>query len=449
MGNKTGTRTINKDTLFSKAAALVLILLLSCISFCQSAPRNAPKNSSANDPNDKLLDQYVQAKGTGIITFDASNIKQFWIDKSVVAKKNSFEVALSESGERAFESVPLKIKLVRVSEVQDCRIEVIAEAGALDFSVLNNSSKVVSTSSPEDDFLQYKVAAAVLHLEDTRDLSFSLKFRSKDSAPLAIKKVILSFSDNKNSRFLASPGMLTFTEKDMEDGNFAVINESDHSFAVSGKRFVLLSRKKILIGDKELSHSVTIKNIGENPTTIYFGYAPYTKAHLHLQNNNTPYNNKNTVFKIISAEVNSNRIIADSLPEWEKGCYLALNAKEDLSDFPNFSFVNGTISEVKKLDNGQAEIIMDKPVQAPIKQGTTARIQARPGAANLYIFVRRLNPGEEVTLASKIRRDDNFLQYSSEAFCRGTYYVAPLISFQPVNANEEIKIRISDFTVSY
>lgn len=419
------------------------------MSFSQSKTEN--KKETADDSNEKLLNQYIQSKGTGIIVFDSSNIKQFWIDNSVAGRKSFFEVRLNKTEEQKYESVPLIIQLANVNEAQDCRIEVIADADFFSFSVLNNRAEVVSASSPEDGFLHYRVASAILHMEDTSDLNFSLKFRSKDSESLVIKKIILSFSDNKNSRFLVSPGVLRITGNDMEGGNISVIknDEDNHSFSVSGKRFSLISRKKILIGDKELSHSVTIKNIGNSPTTVYFGYAPYTKAHQHLYQTNNPYKNKNTVFNIVSSEANSNRIIVDALPEWEKGCRLALNAKEDLSDFPNFSFVNGTISEVKALDDGHAEIVMDKLVQSPIKKGTKARVQANQGNANLYIFVRRLNPGEEVTLASKIRKDENFLQYSSEAFCRGTYYVAPLILSHSVNANEENRIRISDFTISY
>ena len=398
------------------------------------------------DSNEALIQQYVQAKGTGNIVFDASNIKQFWIENTVAAYKNYFEIQLNKAGALTFESVPLKIQLANVNETQDCKIEVIADTDIFDFSILNNDLRSIGSSSPEEDYLQYKVCSGVFHLEDTNNLSFKLVFRSKELKPLAIKRIILSFSKNKKSKFLLSPGVFHITGKDMECKEKVTIEKN--SFSVSGKRYELFSKNRILVGDRDMSNSVTVRNVGDTPTTIYLGYAPYTKNRQLIQSRNNPYKN-GAIFKIVSAEVNSNKVIVDAVPEWEKGCHLVLNAKEDLSDFPNFSFVNGTISDVKILDNGQAEIVLTAPLKTALKKGTTARVQAPSGAMYLYTNTKRLEPGEEVTLSSQVRKDDDFLLFSPKAFCRGTYYVIPVLLSYSINKDDINKIKITNFTVSY
>lgn len=395
-----------------------------------------------NDADEKLLTQYVQSKGSGIIVFDPSNIKQFWIDNSVVAKKTSFQIQIDSSSE----SVPLKIQLSNVNETQDCRIEVVADSTDFSFCVLNNDSKVISTSSSEDIFMRYNIVSATFHLEDTTNLSFNLKFRS--NASLEIKRIILSFSDNSKSSFLVSPGVLRITGNDVEGTDKITSDEKNNSFSVSGESFTISSKKKILVKDNELSNNITIKNIGDKPADIYFGYTPYTNNLQRIHNRNTFYKTVNKVFKIISSEDNSNKLIIDSVPEWEKGCYLVLNAKEDASDFPNFSFLD-RLSDLKEIGNGHAEITLDNPVKKVIKPGTTARLQAKLGYSHIYTNIKRLAPGEEVTFSSKIKKDNDFLLYSAKAFCRGTYYVVPVIVSVTVNRDGENKIMITDFTVSY
>lgn len=421
---------------------VLFILGVPIISFAQNVTENSSRITKESD--NKLINQYIQSKGAGIITFDASNIKQFWIDNSVISKKDSFEILLNAASNT---SVPLKIQLANVNEVMDCNIEVIADTGDFSFSVLNDSSKVVSTSSQKDDFLNYKVVSAVLHLEDTKGAVFSLKFSSKKLSSVNVKNVILSFSDNKNSSFLVSPGTIAIAGNDVTGGGKKEIR-GDNSFSVSGKRFEIFSKKKIFLSDKSLSNSVTIKNIGDKPTDIYFGYAPYTEKRQNINNRNNPYKS-NKVLSVLSSEVNSNKIIVDSYPEWEKGCCLVLNAKDDLSDFPNFSFVDGTITEVKKIDDTHSEILLSKPIKTQIKTGTKIRVQSKPGNTYIYTNSKRLKPGEEITFSSSIKKDESFLQYSPKAFCRGTYYVVPLIVSLSVDPNSENTILISDFSVSF
>jgi hypothetical protein len=426
----------------------VLFLLVSLCSWT-ALGQNTTGVQNTSESNEKLLQQYIQSKGAGIITFDASNIKQFWTERSIISKDNSFDVLLT-SDQNEFKSNPLKLQLANVNESQDCKIEIIASTSDFDFSVLNNKLKTISSSSSEEKFMHYSIKSSTFHLEDTKNISFFITFTSKTEI-VSIKHIILSFFQNKDSSFLVHPGLLNIIENDdyTTDATSKKKDGLGHSLTASGKWFGIRSKKKIILDDNELTNSVTIKNIGENPTDIYFGYIPYTKNGQNIHNRNNPYKDTNTILTVVSSEANSNIIVVDSYPEWETGCFLALNAKEDMSDFPNFNFVDGKITEVRKIDDTHTEIIFDKPIKSKLKTGTKARIHSKHGSTYLYTDKKRLDPGEEVTFSSTIKKDEEYIQYGTKAFSRGTYYVIPIILSYSVNKEKDNKIIISDFTVSY
>ena len=401
-----------------------------------------------NSSDEKLLQQYIQSKGAGIISFDASNIKQFWIDKSVVSKENKIEVLLVDTQEKK-KSIPLKIQLANVKATQDCKVEVIAEEKDLEFFVLDSNLKTISTSSPEEGFLQYNIISSTFCLENTNILSFFLQFNSNSLDSLNIRRIILSFSDNKD--FLPSPGQLTVTGDDITitAGWNKKVDKNNGFFSVSGKSLVrFFSKKRILVSDNPVSAHVTAKNVGNTSAKLILGYAPYTVDGQNIHNRNNPYKN-NIILNVLSSEANSNRIIVDSFPDWEKGCYLVSNAKEDFSDFPNFSFLEGSIDEVKEITDKQVEITLDKPQKNAVKKGSKLRVQSKYGGTYLYTYEKTLNPGEEVSFSSEIRKDESFLKYSPSAFCRGTFYVIPVIQTFSINSDAEHTIQIRDWSISF
>lgn len=433
---------------------IAVTILLSCCLFVsiQSFSQNKTSDKTLIENNNELIIKFIQSKGDKIIVFDSSNIKQFWIDNSVVSNNDSFDILLSNNKKTLnYESVPFRIQLENVNETQDCKIDVILdESGDCSFAILDDDcSKILSTSIPEDSFLHYSIISSTFHMEDTKRLSLNLKFSTKNKQLITIKKIILSFSDNKNSSFLSSPGVLKISGNDVTGGDKKQIHDNINIFSLSGKWFSVFSNKRIILSDKELTNSVTIKNIGNTPTKVYFGYAPYTISQNKIDNRNTPYKNTNKTLTILSSVKNNNSIIVDSYPEWSKGCCLALHAKEDLSDFPNFNYINGTIVEVKKIDENKAEIVFNKPITTNISSGTKARIQSPDGSTYIYTNSKQLAPGEEVLFTSKIKKDDSLYQFSARAFPHGTYYVVPLILSYSVDRNEENTILIKDFTVSY
>lgn len=166
------------------------------------------------DSDIKLLSEYVNSKGSDIISFDSSNIKQFWISTSVLSRDNLIQIKLNKK----WESEPLRIQLANVIETQDCRVDIITNDPHLKFFVTNGKLNKLSTSSPEQKFIQYHIVSAVFHLEDTQDFSFYLNFISDRADTLTIKKILLSFSDNKESRYLGSPGFYALSKQIEKDG---------------------------------------------------------------------------------------------------------------------------------------------------------------------------------------------------------------------------------------
>lgn len=182
----------------TKMAISIFVIFATLLSFAQS------ENNNKSSADQKLVDSYIKSLGySSYIVFDASNIKQFWTNKTVLSKNGVIHIALRGSETPASEL--FKIQLANVSQAQDCKIDVLTENPEISFSVLNSKSKVLATSSLGDDFIHYHVASALFHLDDSIDFSFNLRFSAKGTDSLSINKIVLSFSDNKNSLFFGSP----------------------------------------------------------------------------------------------------------------------------------------------------------------------------------------------------------------------------------------------------
>lgn len=158
------------------------------------------------DSEGQLIQNYIQTKGDKIIVFDASNAKQFWIDNSVACIDNSISVRLKTDLRNQYASVPLKIQLANVCEADDCIVEILTESKGASFNISNQKKIILAKSVQKDDFIRYHIHTAVVHLEETDTFSFNLNLFSNDTDSLSIKKIILSFSANKESGYLGSPG---------------------------------------------------------------------------------------------------------------------------------------------------------------------------------------------------------------------------------------------------
>ena len=198
-----------------------------------------------------------------------------------------------------------------------------------------------------------------------------------------------------------------------------------------------------------MNGSVKINNIGNVATRVYLAYAPYTKEGVRIDSRNNRYKGESNIVRIVEAKKNSNKVIVDSYPKWEKNCVLVLNVKEDFSDFPNSTFVGGVIEKIDETDNGQSIITLSKPISDGIKKGTPVRIQARAGADCIYPAYKTIEPGEEVVFQTQIKMDNSFREYSPKAFCKGTYYISPLIISNSMDPQSNNTVLITDCTISF
>ena len=207
---------------FGTFSKLSLAFLFSFTVFA-TLPVNSLCADSAKDKlNDsKLVEEFIKAKGfSNAIIFDSSNIKQFWTESSVLSKDNSISIYLKDKT-----SEPFNIQLANVLETQDCTIQVITEDQDIRFTILDKDSKTISKSHKEDDFIRYHILASVIHLEDTQDFSFRVRFSSDDNYLISIKKIILSFSDNKQSRYIGSHGFEQLAKEIENEGESVVDSE--------------------------------------------------------------------------------------------------------------------------------------------------------------------------------------------------------------------------------
>ena len=426
---------VSRAGVLKRSLAVLFVLFFASMAFAQ--------NEMTTTDNAKLLDDYIRSKGySGVIEFDASNIKQFWVNPSVSGKNGSVNILLEKKNVDKMESIPLKIQLANVTDALDCKVDVISSSSDIAFRVTNAKSKVLSKSSFENDFIHYHISSASFHMEDASGFLFNLVFESGSPDPLSIRKIVLSFSNNKNSSVLVSPGELKITKNDLAVVKTGSISESpDKSILVSGKQTIVSTAKFIPVADNAISTTLKIKNNGDKPTRIYTGFAIYSIDKAPLDSRNYPYNNINKLLTVISVDKAAGKIVVDSCPEGAKNCFLAYGAKSDLSDVPNEQLVTGKISEIRKLENGQAEIVMNAPIKTPLEEG--AKVRVHGNGANLYTEVKTVQPGQEETFTATVKKDDESLEFSKKTFSKGVFYVKPVI------LSSEDNISISDYSVSF
>lgn len=399
--------------------------------------------------NSDVINEFVKSKGyENSIVFDASNIKMYWTDRSVVSKKEEILLLLNQD-KNTFKSNPFPVQIANVNVTLDCVIDIISKKQNINFSVLDNNLKPVSSTASSDSFLDYNVSSQSFHLEDIPQFRFNLVFNSAKDPSLVIDKIVISFIPNKS--FLTGPGCINITNDNVVSSTVDIQKKDDDTFSVSikgtGTLGTFVSNNRIYVSDNTITQSIVIKNTGEVPVTVRVGFAVYTKDMRRITTRNSIL--KNEVIHILSSEAKSKSIIVDKCPDWVPYSSLAYDAKEDLSDFPNFNFSESRIDDIKELEDGKAEIIFAKPLVNPIPQGTSARVQRGSAWDYLYLNYKTIPVGEEVVIKSTIKKDDEFYEFSSKALCKGTYYISPAVRIETKDGKEHNAVDISDYVVQY
>ena len=401
--------------------AIKTIMYLSLISVSFIFSHNLYAQSSMDDS--KFIKQFIDSKGyTSQIVLSPLNIKQFWVDKSILSKDDFIVVALSPSTQNVFKSIPLNIQLTNVYSNSLCQIDVISKRD-LSFDILDSKGTVLSASKQEDHFLQYYCTSSKFSLSKTDDFSFKILFSSDKNEALEIKAIILSFSEFKSDLFHLSSSLKHIERNDIQLTRSAF--SAEDMLHVSGTSSMITTQKYFPVEDKGINTSVRIRNIGNEPTKIYVGYIVYSKDGKQLSSSNYPLGSNSTVF-VISAEAGSSKIIIDKYTNWTKGSYIARNTEDDLSDIPNTLLLPGRVVEITKLQDNQAEITLDSVLKETIAKGTRIRIHGK-GGSYLYSDIKTLKPGIDVQFSTSITLDNNYLTYSAKNLSRGVYFIKPVI----------------------
>ncbi len=441
---------VNKN-LFRKNDVPVTHLLKACavmslvaFSFVVQAQTDAKKLSD----NSNLLEQYIQSQGYAYsIKFDASNVKQFWTDKSVSRQDNAVKIFLHSSKNVKYESIPLRVLFKNTNASLDCKIDVFTRETGISFSVCNTKNNaVLSSSSSVNDFLNYKNLTSTTHFEDIDSSSFFLKFQSAESSEITIDAIVFSFSGNKD--YLHSPGTLTVDTGDATCTPAINNGNGGNSLFPTGEITSVESNKRILVSNNQLSASVKVKNIGENAAKVYLGYVVYNKDAVLLNSRNYPYKKDSPVLKVVSVDEVNKKIVVDRYADWSKGCFIAMNAREDNSDIPNTTLLDSKIGEVKKMENGYSEITLVGAPKKKLKKDDMIRIHGS-SSSNLYVGSKTLRPGEEAVLSSTIRKNDDCLLFAPESLSKGVFYVVPFIRSKSQEQNAEHTIAFENFVISY
>ena len=429
-------------------------LLFVCLSFISELYAQVRSGGVTLTPqamnDDQLIENYLQSKNyADAILLDSTNIKRFWIDKSVVGKDGSIIVSLSPNGKDLLKSRLLPIQLASVNESMDCTVTAIVQSPDVTFSIINKRQKEILDLSLKEDFISYHIYSSSFHLEDTPDFFFNFLCSSKTADTVAIKKIMLSFSKNKDSLYLASPGTLRIIPRNATIKNLVPESDGSMNITLSGTGSSIVSDNKILMADNALRASFKAKNTGSVPVRIRSGYGIYTKDNTRLDGKNYLPKEDAKIAKVISAEKGESSIFVDSELDSGKECYIALNAKADFSDIPNTNLLKISIEEVIKHSDSSYEIKLKAPLTKKIEKGTPIRLHIERGGQNLYVTNKVLQPGEEEVFTSTIQADDQLLQFAQQAFPKGTYYVKPLIYLGSEKRDESHVVEISDYTIVY
>ena len=137
--------------------------------------------------------------------------------------------------------------------------------------------------------------------------------------------------------------------------------------------------KKIKINPcKKYQVSVKIKQFGENPALVYIGFIPYTAKGIFIAPEHvTTIENSSTTLTAAAAKGDKTLTVKDA-SKWGNGKYyhVAFNAKEDMSDIPNFD-ISRMIAKIQKKDNGYL-VTLTQPLTKAYPAGTVVR-QHRSG----------------------------------------------------------------------
>jgi hypothetical protein len=162
--------------------------------------------------------------------------------------------------------------------------------------------------------------------------------------------------------------------------------DGEKVFAIPPKSYIAYALKKKTKFDPAVKYnvSVKVKQLGKVPALVYIGFIPYDAKGRKIGPQHG-YNNTKGSFTTLAAAVakGAKSLSVKDASKWKKGPYyfVAFNAKEDMSDIPNFN-VAGVITRIEKNGDGYT-ITFSKALEKAYPAGTKVR-QHRSGGTYVY-----------------------------------------------------------------
>ena len=255
-----------------------------------------------------------------------------------------------------------------------------------------------------------------MHFNKIMGILFAAALALGTANAAVIEEVKVSAEDAK--KFKSSPKIADV------DGEKAFVS------TVKGYKLYSLKKKIQIDPDKKYLVSVKVKQITDKPSYIWIGFVPYNAKGRRIGLEHGENNTKGS-FTSLTADVakGAKTITVKDASKWKKGkyYYVAFDAKEDMSDIPNFNIAN--ISKIE--DN---TITLSKALSKAYPAGTMVR-QHRSGGT--YIYTKSGKAPEKWTVWKG--------KPAQGAIFRKAAYVFPMIMIR-CNAKETGAAFI-DFTV--
>ena len=206
---------------------------------------------------------------------------------------------------------------------------------------------------------------------------------------------------------------------------------------LSGKNLRAFSRQVIDIDFKKDTLKVTADISADKPVTIYLGLIPADKKwqEFYYRNTGVVPGTFTQIAEVVAK--NSDTVILKDAIQAKKAGYLALNAKADNSDLPNYQ-----LERIKSLStaNGKTVVKLAKRIKRSYPAGTGVRLHV-DGPTYLYSSVlRRGFPG-------KVQASGTVGANAKTKFRQGTAGVKMCILVVPDRKAKDVKVEIRNVQI--
>jgi uncharacterized protein YqfB (UPF0267 family) len=170
--------------------------------------------------------------------------------------------------------------------------------------------------------------------------------------------------------------------------------------------------------------SFDIKNGADTkPATFYAGYYCHDKNGRRIYHENVTFHQNTFTTLTKDVKVGDKTITVKDASKWHRGCSIAFNAKEDLSDLPNYTTF-GTITKIEKKDN-EWVLTFNKAMNKAYPAGTAVR-NHRPGG---YVYAIISAPAKDWQTKTKTVQGVNKRAGNNTIlnFWPGTATIIPMI----------------------